>query len=284
MKIIGMIILLIGCFILWQHFELKKFRITSYEYQTDKITQSVNFAVVADLHAHVYGRDNDILIQKIKEQKPDIILVPGDMIVSRYPETYETAYQTFEKLTEIAPVYFSNGNHESRVSKVPVMQTEAFLEYENRVRTLGVHILNNASEEVILHGGKFCISGLEIPLECYGKGSYEPLPEHFIRDVLGDAKQDSVQILMAHNPMFAKEYAEWGADVSVCGHTHGGLVRIPGIGSVISPQFELFPKYDAGEFNFGDRKVYVSKGLGTHTFHIRVFDRAEVLMIRINKM
>ena len=207
MKIIGMIILLIGCFILWQHFELKKFRITSYEYQTDKITQSVNFAVVADLHAHVYGRDNDILIQKIKEQKPDIILVPGDMIVSRYPETYETAYQTFEKLTEIAPVYFSNGNHESRVSKVPVMQTEEFLEYENRVRKLGVHILNNASEEVILHGGKFCISGLEIPLECYGKGSYEPLPEHFIRDVLGDAKQDSVQILMAHNPMFAKEYA-----------------------------------------------------------------------------
>ena len=284
MKIIGMIILLIGCFILWQHFELKKFRITSSEYQTDKITQSVNFAVVADLHAHVYGRDNDILIQKIKEQKPDMILVPGDMIVSRYPETYETAYQALKKLTEIAPVYFSNGNHESRVSKVPVMQTEAFLAYENRVRKSGVHILNNASEEVILHGGKFCISGLEIPLECYGKGSYEPLPEHFIRDVLGDAKQDSVQILMAHNPMFAKEYAEWGADVSVCGHTHGGLVRIPGIGSVISPQFELFPKYDAGEFNFGDRKVYVSKGLGTHNFHIRVFDRAEVLMIRINKM
>lgn len=284
MKIIGIIILLIGCIVLWQHLELKKFQITSYEYRTKKITQSVKFAVVADLHAHVYGRDNDILIQKIKEQKPDIILVPGDMIVSRYPETYETAYQTFEKLTEIAPVYFSNGNHESRISKVPVMQTEAFLEYENRVRKLGVHILNNASEEVILHGGKFCISGLEIPLECYGKGSYEPLPEHFIRDVLGDAKQDAVQILMAHNPMFAKEYAEWGADVSVCGHTHGGLVRIPGIGSVISPQFELFPKYDAGEFNFGDRKVYVSKGLGTHTFHIRVFDRAEVLMIRINKM
>ena len=267
MKIIGMIILLIGCFILWQHFELKKFRITSYEYQTDKITQSVNFAVVADLHAHVYGRDNDILIQKIKEQKPDMILVPGDMIVSRYPETYETAYQAVKKLTEIAPVYFSNGNHESRVSKVPVMQTEAFLEYENRVRKLGVHILNNASEEVILHGG-----------------SYEPLPEHFIQEALGEAKKDAVQILLAHNPMFAKEYADWGADITVCGHTHGGLVRIPGIGSVISPQFELFPKYDAGEFEFDGKKVYVSKGLGTHTFHIRVFDRAEVLMIRINKM
>ena len=147
-----------------------------------------------------------------------------------------------------------------------------------------MHILNNASEEAILHGGKFCISGLEIPLECYGKGSYEPLPEHFIQEALGEAKKDAVQILLAHNPMFAKEYADWGADITVCGHTHGGLVRIPGIGSVISPQFELFPKYDAGEFEFDGKKVYVSKGLGTHTFHIRVFDRAEVLMIRINKM
>ena len=164
------------------------------------------------------------------------------------------------------------------------MQTEAFLAYENRVRKSGVHILNNASTELTLHGEKFCISGLEIPLECYGKGSYEPLPEHFIQEALGEAKKDAVQILLAHNPMFAKEYADWGADITVCGHTHGGLVRIPGIGSVISPQFELFPKYDAGEFDFGDRKVYVSKGLGTHTFHIRVFDRAEVLMIRINKM
>ena len=154
----------------------------------------------------------------------------------------------------------------------------------DEVRKSGVHILNNASTELTLHGEKFCISGLEIPLECYGKGSYEPLPEHFIQEALGEAKKDAVQILLAHNPMFAKEYADWGADITVCGHTHGGLVRIPGIGSVISPQFELFPKYDAGEFEFDGKKVYVSKGLGTHTFHIRVFDRAEVLMIRINKM
>lgn len=94
--------------------------------------------------------------------------------------------------------------------------------------------------------------------------------EHFIQEALGEAKKDAVQILLAHNPMFAKEYADWGADITVCGHTHGGLVRIPGIGSVISPQFELFPKYDAGEFEFDGKKVYVSKGLGTHTFHIRV--------------
>ena len=58
MKIIGIIILLIGCIVLWQHLELKKFRITSYEYRTKKIPQSVKFAVVADLHAHVYGRDD----------------------------------------------------------------------------------------------------------------------------------------------------------------------------------------------------------------------------------
>ena len=192
MKIIGMIILLIGCFILWQHFELKKFRITSYEYQTDKITQSVNFAVVADLHAHVYGRDNDILIQKIKEQKPDIILVPGDMIVSRYPETYETAYQTFEKLTEIAPVYFSNGNHESRVSKVPVMQTEAFLEYENRVRKSGCAYFKQCfGQKLILHGGEVLYqrTGNSVGM-LWQRAVMNHCRSILYREVLGEAKQD----------------------------------------------------------------------------------------------
>ncbi len=69
--------------------------------------------------------------------------------------------------------------------------------------------------------------------------------------------------------------------MTVCGHNHGGLVCIPGLGSVISPQFIPFPKYDAGEFTIGGRKVYISRGLGTHTFHIRVFNRAELVVISI---
>ena len=93
-------------------------------------------------------------------------------------------------------------------------------------------------------------------------------------------KEELFQILLAHNPAYAENYAKWGADVTFCGHNHGGLIRIPGIGSLISPQLTLFPKYDAGKFQIGDRCVIVSRGLGTHTFHVRIFNRAELLQIK----
>lgn len=282
MKIIGMILLVIGIYIIWQYFELKKFNITRYDVQSQKIKGELRFAVVADLHAHVYGKDNDVLLQSIREQKPDFILIPGDQIVSKYPETYETSYRFLEEAVRIAPVYFSNGNHESRVSRVEVLQTEAFMEYEKKVRALGVHILNNETETITVRGEEVSISGLEIPLECYGKGKYLQLSADFVEQALGPAKTEKLQLLMAHNPMFAPIYAGWGADITVSGHNHGGLVRIPGIGSLISPQYQLFPKYDAGEFTIDGRKIYVSKGLGTHTFHIRIFDRAELLLVHIN--
>lgn len=282
MKIIGILLLMVGIYIIWQYFELKKFKITRYDYRTKKISGKIKFAVIADLHAHVYGKENDTLIQSIRELEPDFILIPGDQIVSKYPKTYETSYQFLREIVRIAPVYFSNGNHESRVSRVQVLQTEAFMEYEEKVRALGVHILNNETETITVRGEEIHISGLEIPLECYGKGKYLPLSAGFVEQSLGSAKTGQLQILMAHNPMFAPIYAGWGADITVSGHNHGGLVRIPGIGSVISPQYELFPKYDAGEFTIDGRKIYVSKGLGTHTFHIRIFDRAELILVRIN--
>lgn len=282
MKVTGSLLLLAMVYVIWQYFELKKFRVTSYEYHTKKIRGSLHLAVLADLHAHVYGKENDILLESIRELKPDLILVAGDLIVSKYPKTYGTAYDFLQELVKIAPVYFSNGNHESRVSRVQVRQTEAFLNYEKKVEKLGVHILNNESETVQVGEDRICVSGLEIPLECYGKGKYEPLEPAFLEEALGQAENTKLQLLLAHNPGFAPIYAKWGADLTFCGHNHGGLVRIPGVGSLISPQYELFPKYDAGEFDFQGRRVYVSKGLGTHTFHIRIFDRAEVLWVKIN--
>jgi len=282
MKVFEIIILLIILYIIWQKQELKKFKVTVYQTQSEKINGALRFAVVADLHAHVYGKDNAVLFQKIKQQNPDFILVPGDMIVSKYTETYEVAYHAFEELVKIAPVYFSYGNHESRVSKVLVRQTEDYLAYEEEVKKLGVHFLNNATETIKVRGEEIQIQGLEIPLECYEKGTYEPLPANFIEKALGKQEKGLFQILMAHNPLYADDYAKWGADISVCGHTHGGLVRFPVIGSILSPQLKTFPKYDGGAYEIEGKKIYVSKGLGTHTFHIRILDRAEVLVVYIN--
>lgn len=268
-------------YIIWQKKELKKFRISQYEMASKKINHDIKLVVISDLHSFSYGKDNDALIRAVCAQKPDLILLPGDLIVSREREHYDVALNFVRRIAPFAPVIFSNGNHESKASEPLSDYYRDYQAYRRRLEAAGVIVLNNESRDFTVRGACVRVSGLELPLSAYRKWKKPHLESGFISQKLGVPEEGKFQILLAHHPAFAEQYAAWGADVSVCGHNHGGLIRIPGIGSVISPQFMLFPKYDAGEFRFGDRRVYVSRGLGTHTFHIRIFNRAELLCITV---
>jgi predicted MPP superfamily phosphohydrolase len=98
---------------------------------------------------------------------------------------------------------------------------------------------------------------------------------------IGSKEQENFQILIAHNPIYFKNYAEWGADLVVSGHVHGGIVRLPLIGGVISPAIALFPRYDGGKYEQNGSTMVLSRGLGTHTIHVRVFNPGEVCVIRV---
>lgn len=69
-------------------------------------------------------------------------------------------------------------------------------------------------------------------------------------------------VLLAHNPLLLDSYAGWGADLVLCGHVHGGLVRLPFLGGVLSPERKFFPKYDKGLYEKDGTKMYVSGGIG----------------------
>ncbi|MEF2765303.1 MAG: hypothetical protein U0N43_08465, partial [Mediterraneibacter sp.] len=86
-----------------------------------------------------------------------------------------------------------------------------------------------------------------------------------------------------HREDYVEGYKEWGADVILSGHLHGGIVRIPGIGGVITPQAFLFPKYSGEMTVEGEQAVIVSKGLGTHTIDIRLFNTPEVVLLTLKK-
>lgn len=302
---IGMVCIIILVIIL-QKIELSRFRITVYEPEGASQNASITMMVIADLHGYCYGKQNERLLRAISTAKPDVILIPGDLIVTKRLATYETAYQFLEKLSTIAPVYFSHGNHEQRTFYSDVSCADAYRTLEQKIENLGIHILTNASETVMLKGRSFEIYGVDIPLSCYKKGKRVPLPDDFLENTLGknikkiitenSKTKDSVQgnlqtledqecdetiLLLAHNPAYGRQYAAWGADITISGHTHGGLVRIPGIGSVFSPQFEWFPQFDGGMYDVDGKKLVVSKGLGTHTFHIRIFDRAECVLLKL---
>ena len=135
---------------------------------------------------------------------------------------------------------------------------------------------------VLSDESKVRLTGLEIPLECYTHLKRREMPEGAIKERIGNRDPEAFQVLLAHNPSYMKEYLAWGADLILSGHLHGGMVRIPGIGGVIGPDFVLFPKYSGEMRCVGDQTVIVSKGLGTHTIHIRLFNPAEVVVLSLN--
>lgn len=279
MIILMTILFVILIYILWQRWELSRFEVNKYQIRSPKIKMPVSVAVIADLHGFSYGKKNERLLRETANINPQAVLIPGDMLVSKYPDTYDTAYEALKELVKIAPVYYSYGNHESRLRDPERKHYFKFQQYLEKVRELGVTVLETESCSICLGGNEVVLSSLELELDYYEKGTIVPMEESYMQDHLPLTKPELFQILLAHNPAYAPRYAAWGADVTFCGHNHGGLVRIPGIGSLISPQLTFFPKYDAGEFEIEGRHVIISRGLGTHTFHVRVFNRAELLAV-----
>lgn len=279
MIILAIILVVILVYIIWQRWELGRFETTRYQICSAKIQKPVAVAVISDLHGFTYGRNNERLLEKVKEINPAAILIPGDMLVSKYADTYETALETLAQFVKIAPVYYSYGNHESRLRDPERINHLLFLQYLENARALGVTVMETESRGITLGGNRVVLSALELELDYYEKGRIVPMGDTYMQEHLPMQQPELFQILLAHNPAYAPHYASWGADVTFCGHNHGGLIRIPGIGSLVSPQMTLFPQYDAGEFEINGRHVIVSRGLGTHTFHIRVFNRAQLLAV-----
>ncbi|MGN0338815.1 MAG: metallophosphoesterase [Lachnospiraceae bacterium] len=278
-QIIGILLCLLVICVIWQVQELMRFNRTTYQICSDKLKGEHKWVVLADLHLWRYGRHNERLVQAIREESPEAIFVPGDLIVQTKPELFYVTEELMEQLTAIAPVYFSNGNHESRLEDPEHKNHASYQQLKMRMTELGVHILNNEREIVKAGEDELVILGLELPLPYYKKGVDTPLAPGELSRCLGRPDVSRYQILLAHTPKYVPEYFAWGADLSLSGHYHGGLVCIPGIGSVISPQFELFPKHSFGRFDEGGQTALVSRGMGTHTFHIRIFNRSELLVV-----
>lgn len=263
----------------WQCQELRKFTVTHYELPMEGLGREVRLAVLADLHGFSYGKHNSRLAEAVRGARPDAVLIAGDMVTSREAWTFARALDTLGQLVEIAPVYYAMGNHETRC-EISRFTSSAFRKYCRDATALGVTFLRNKNIRLSVEDGLW-LAGLEAPLAFFEKGGKKALPMRLLADLLGPPHREGIQLLLAHNPAYGEQYAKWGADLTICGHNHGGLVRIPGLGGVVSPQFELFPKYGEGMHEIGGRHLITSRGLGTHTFHIRIRNRAELVIVRL---
>ena len=280
--LIGVIVFI--CIAEWIR-EIVTFQVTHYDIASDKLNgleYERKIVFLSDLHNNHYGKNNEKLLDAVKEQKPDLILIGGDMLVGKADVSSKVAESFVSRLTEICPVYYANGNHEQRMKVYSETYGTAFDEYKDQLEKNGVTFVENECVDVNWDECQLKIFGLEIPVGYYKKFRKQILAVDVVQEQIGKPDGSCYNILMAHNPTYTNTYLEWGADLILSGHFHGGVVRIPGLGGIITPQWHMFPKY-SGELTEKDGKyVVVSKGLGMHTLKIRFLNPAEMVVLHLN--
>ncbi len=239
---------------------------------------------IGDLHAKEFGAGNARLARVIEKQKPDAIFVTGDMINSQNDDG-GAFIRLLEKLNGSYPVYCSLGNHEQIIeSREQNGKTDVFKTFIARIAGAGGVLLDNQRLEIKREGQSIWIYGFTSALYHYtgsDTAHWEgaELKKAFLDDKMGTADPDRFKVLLAHNPKYFAEYAAWGADMVFSGHIHGGVIRLPFKGGLLSPDITFFPAYDAGLYSLGKSRMYVTRGLGNSVIPLRFLNRPEVAVI-----
>ena len=259
--------------------ELHRFKVMTYQLSLDHKTRG-RILFLSDYHEAVHGSMNGKLLERAESLKPDLILVGGDMVNGTgRGEDLNPSLELIKGLAKIAPLYYAYGNHEWRMITTGQEQDN---DWDGYVRQLGpgVHFLINESVTVPLAEGKLHLYGLNLDMTHYRKDG-DPLTLEKLKQDLGEAKKDAPVVLLAHDPTWGPVYSQWGADLTLSGHYHGGVIRFPLIGGFISPRWDLFPHYDHGMYQEGENKMLVTSGLGQHTIPVRFNNLPEMVLIDI---
>lgn len=263
-------VLTAGLWIFWTNTQIQKshFQIKSKKLASD--FDGFKIAQLSDLHNHDWKGQ---LIEKIKEEKPDLIVITGDLVDSRNTDI-ELAISVIQKAKEIAPIYYVSGNHEARLGKDYLLLKEG-------LKANSVEILDNDSTFIEIGESKIQLVGLKDP-DFSNKSTAKDIQANIIQEELDKLlEEDFFTIVLSHRPEHFEEYVDAAADLVLTGHAHGGQVRIPFIGGLIAPNQGLFPDYSEGISEEKETKMIVSRGLGNSIIPVRINNHPELIIIEL---
>ena len=237
-------------------------------------------AQISDLHNDEFGKNNEKLIELLKNTKPDIITITGDLI--DYYDTHEDISLSFiEKIVHIAPCYYVPGNHEARIN--------SYMQFKGELEKLGVHVLENEIIPLERNGETVTLLGVKDPAfltkiffpDKTNKSSREDdiIMDLFLRELC--TEDPGYRILLSHRPDQIEIYAKYDLDLVLSGHKHGSQFRLPFIGGLFTPSDGFFPKYDAGCYEQNNTTMIVSRGLGNSIFPFRINNRPEIVVVQL---
>lgn len=270
--IASIVIILSAAFLFWSNNSLTVGKYTVSPQNLPQSFDGYRIVQISDLHnKDFHGR----LINKIRSLSPDIIVITGDIIDS-YHTKPEIALDFAERALEIAPVYYITGNHESRI--------EIYPDFRKSLENLGVTVLDCRGVTLEKDGSGIFLAGMD-DLTFFGSSVLNENTAVFTEklNALAAEKGERTGILLSHRPEIFDVYVSSGFDLVFTGHAHGGQIRLPFVGGILTPNQGFFPEYDAGIFEKENTSMIISRGLGNSLFPFRVFNRPEVVVCDLVK-
>lgn len=230
---------------------------------------------LSDIHGHEYGDYSRELLEKVRAEEPDIIVITGDLIDRE--EQLSMVPALAKGLAAIAPTYYVTGNHEWSVEWSG--STHAVRTLKGLLAESGVTVLSN--EYVVLErdGSKIVLAGVDDPNGYADQKTPEELAAEIEQNAPG-----LFTLLLAHRNDAIEDYAAAGYDFVLSGHAHGGIIRLPFTDGLLSPTRTFFPTWTSGVYAVGDTTLFVSRGLGNNTTPIkgfRLFNRPELAVVEL---
>lgn len=254
----------VGAGLLWGNRAIRTTHISLAHPALPEHFDGFRIAHITDLHNTRFGQNHKHLLTHLMEAQPDIIAITGDMIDARRTDI-NCALEFATIAVTISPCYYVMGNHEARIPQYP--------EFERGLRDVGVQVLRN--ETVRLEHDSECLTII---------GVDDPAATEGFADTIATLRRKArgFTVLLSHRPERFETYCEANVDLALCGHAHGGQVRLPFIGGVIAPHQGFFPKYDSGLYTRGPTNMILSRGLGNSLCPLRVNNRPELVVVELH--
>lgn len=266
-RILLVLLLIFAAETLWSNLTVG---VTHYTVLSERLPSSFNgFKIVqlSDVHNAVFGQDNAQIVNILRNEQPDIIVFTGDLVDSNRLDL-EAAIILVKQAVEIAPCYYVTGNHEAALQE----QLDKILE---QLETCSVKVLRDQWVYLKRGGETIQLIGIDDP-------SFYNRRASIIKAKIKNMKlPEGFKVVLSHHPESFGSFVDNDVDLALCGHTHGGQVRLPFIGGLYAPSQGSFPFYDAGRFEMNRTTMIISRGIGNSSFPIRVFNQPEVVVVTL---
>lgn len=271
----AIVLLIVIALLLFCNFQNKHLETTHYTYKAEQLgadLEGYRIVQISDLHNAKFGKNNQKLVDRIRECAPDMIVLTGDLADSNHTNV-DRAIQFVDEIVKICPVYYVTGNHEYWLEKS---------EYDELMDGLigaGVVILDDQVVEISRGDAKFRLVGLDD--KSLADGTLGTLLNNAQNVAHEDSEKKEFTVVLAHESQYLARYAGTGVDLVLSGHAHGGQFRLPFVGGIVAPDQGFLPEYTAGEYYMNGTEMIVSRGLGNSVIPVRLFNYPEIVCVEL---